>query len=285
MPELPEVETIVRTLRPKILNACITNSIIYSESPLLPISLDLHTLHGHYVTDVQRRGKLVLLKTETKEQHTSPHATLYMLAHLRMTGALLVKAPTAEPDLHSKLKLDLKAADGAELSLFFEDIRGFGQIYVCTPNKLQAWDFWQSLGPEPLEIGLSEFNDILKSQSSKRIKALLLDQHAIAGLGNIYADESLFAAHIHPMRKASSLTEDERKSLLEAIQSILKLAIEQCGTSVRNYRDANGQTGAFQNSLAVYGQAGKKCPRCGQTLEKIHVAGRGTVICPSCQPL
>lgn len=277
MPELPEVETIVRTLRPKVRGSVITGSTLLRASALAPQSLPLKKITGCRIDDVVRRGKLILFRLAPGE--ASPQ---HVIIHLRMTGALLPQMITAKPQAATRCVFDLRTPDGSERRLFFNDVRAFGQILIADDAMLAAWPFWAELGPEPLGMDNAAFAARLAGKKSA-IKAVLLDQRVLAGIGNIYADESLFRAGISPRRKACDLTPPQRRRLLSAIHQTLTLAIAQCGTSVRNYRDANGDAGAFQNFLAVYGRGGQHCLICGRILEKMRVAGRGTVFCPNCQ--
>ena len=284
MPELPEVETVARTLAPHVLGWRVESVDVRDRRCLHPLTLPLGKLEGLTFDGVRRRGKLLLLDVRGDGEDGGGGPTV-LAVHLRMTGALLPHAADdhgAEPLPGPHTRCVLTLARGEERQwLFFNDIRTFGKMLLATPDILQRWDFWRELGPEPLEIGADELARRLRGK--RAIKAVLLDQTVIAGIGNIYADESLFAAGIAPQRKADSLKPEEAARLHKALQAVLQQAIEQCGTSFRNYRDANGNAGAFQNQLLVYGQGGKPCPRCGRKLAKATVAGRGTVFCRHCQ--
>ena len=280
MPELPEVETIVRGLRAKIAQNIIIDSKLFRDECLNKNSLKLETLIGQEIIAVERRGKLIVLKCHAEN---APEPT-YCIFHLRMTGALLLKDINQNFNNHTRLAFLLENQSGQKQTLFFEDIRGFGQAFVAPASKLNTWSFWQKLGPEPLTLELPTFAKILTRFKGKAIKAMLLDQEALAGIGNIYADESLFKAKIHPKRKAGTLNAKEQEELLAAIKDNLNISIQNGGTTFRNYQDADGHKGHNQDNLLVYGRAGQKCPRCGKILEKLTVAGRGTVICSHCQP-
>ena len=282
MPELPEVETVVRTLRSSIQHSHILDVKKHHAGPtFINKSLPLKNLLDQTIYDVQRRGKLIIITLVKSE--TEPLEKLFLMVHLGMTGALLVKENDSQANTHSKFSLDLETTNKEQFKLFFDDIRGFGKVYISLEKNLDLWPFWKKLGPEPLSLNILDFKKLLAKKPHKNIKAFLLDQEMVAGLGNIYADESLFAAKISPLRKVETLKPEEEENLLKAIQEILRKSIEQCGTSFRNYRDAHGKAGAFQNYLAVYGKANTPCPNCGQKLEKITIAGRGTVICSRCQ--
>lgn len=139
----------------------------------------------------------------------------------------------------------------------------------------------EKLGPEPLEMSADEF--VRRLRGRRQVKTMLLDQTVIAGIGNIYADESLFRAGIHPAAPADRLGDERKRKLFDALQYVLRLSIRECGSSIRNYRDAEGNAGAFQNSFAVYGRAGEKCVRCGSVLKKITIGGRTSTFCEKCQ--
>lgn len=285
MPELPEVETIARTLRKPVQGAVITNAQLLRPSSLHSLSLPLESLNGYRIASVRRRGKLLLLdldSTTAKAAATPCNHDLLLAFHLRMTGRLTVQQKTTTPGAYTRCIFDLCAADGNACRLFFDDVRAFGLILAATPATLEQWPFWRQLGPEPLTLTAEEFSARLNGKKTA-IKAALLDQKVLAGIGNIYADESLFAARLDPRRPSHTLTFWQRQTLLASIKDILLLAIDQCGSSIRDYRDANGNAGAFQNSFAVYGRAGKPCQICQRPLTKIRVAGRGTVYCPHCQ--
>lgn len=308
MPELPEVETVARTLRPLVKGCRISAAELLRASSLHPLSLPLQCLVGRRLADVGRRGKLLLLSFADEiaafahhdpggkhaESTTGPAslqastqtrfcaAPLLLAIHLRMTGRLMTYLPGTPAGPHTRCIFDLRAADGSARRLFFDDTRAFGLVLAATPDILAAWDFWRELGPEPLELAEHGFKTCLAGRDAA-LKAVLLDQKAIAGIGNIYADESLFDAGLDPRRKASGLSAAERRRLLASLQKVLRDSIAQCGSSIRDYRDANGNVGAFQNSFAVYGRGGEPCKRCGRSLQKIRVAGRATVHCPHCQ--
>ncbi len=287
MPELPEVETIVRTLRPLIQGAYIDKTSLFLERTLDHGSLALESLCGMYVDDVQRRGKLVLilLKSSSVVQSADNlinNNDVYMLAvHLKMTGKLFVYPANYPPQKHTRLIVHLTDAT-QQKQLFFEDARTFGYVRIVSRASLKDWPFWQKLGIEPLE---HDAKTLAACYHGKRagIKSLLLNQQLVVGIGNIYADEALFCAGIHPQRKADTLTHGQIIKLMQAIQAVLRLSIEQCGSSIRDYRDAHGDAGSFQNNFAVYGRSGKACVTCKTPLMALRVAGRGTVVCPQCQ--
>lgn len=277
MPELPEVETIATTLYPHVQGAEVSGVRLLRASSLHPLSLPLEKLIGARITGVGRRGKLLLFHLGT----TSAAAPCLLVAHLRMTGRLLTKPAEADPEKHTRCIFALHNAAGQDRQLFFDDIRAFGQLLAATPAVLEHWAFWRDLGPEPLEIGTEEFGGRL--QGARPLKIALMDQKVVAGIGNIYADESLFQAGLLPTRPAGSLAPDESATLLAAIQAILRKSISQCGSSIRDYRDADGNMGSFQKGFQVYGRGGENCKKCGAVLQKVRLAGRSTVFCANCQ--
>lgn len=288
MPELPEVETVARTLAPHVTGCRIIGAEVLRASGVHPLSLPLETLPGLCITGVRRRGKLLLLELAPdpralpEDASAAPDTRPGLLAvHLRMTGRLLPRPAGSPPGTHTRWILDLQAPDGAEQRLFFDDTRAFGVVLAATPSLLEQWRFWRELGPEPLELDEAGFDRRLRGR--RAVKAALLDQRVVAGIGNIYADEALHRAGIDPRRPVADLGPTERRALLAALKEVLLLSIAQCGSSIRDYRDADGNAGAFQNSFAVYGRGGRPCARCGRPLAGCRVAGRATVFCPSCQ--
>ncbi len=198
--------------------------------------------------------------------------------HLKMTGRLFIHPPATPAGIHTRVVFDLEGGT----RLFFDDARKFGYVRCITRRSLALWPFWRDLGPEPLETDARGFAARLARRRG-RIKALLLDQKVVAGVGNIYADESLFRAGIRPDTQAHTLTPERLFALHGHLQDVLRESIAECGSSIRDYRDAHGDAGAFQNSFRVYGRGGQPCRHCGTTLATAQVAGRTTVFCPQCQ--
>ncbi|MBQ9453425.1 MAG: bifunctional DNA-formamidopyrimidine glycosylase/DNA-(apurinic or apyrimidinic site) lyase [Desulfovibrio sp.] len=284
MPELPEVETVVRTLRPHVQYQTVTRAVLLRTSCLHGLSLPVERLTGFCITDVHRRGKLIVFELDgTHAQDTALRAVhaMRLVVHLRMTGRLMTWPADAAPHAYTRCVFDLVGPKGAS-RLFFDDVRAFGRVLLCPEGMLSQWKYWRSLGPEPLEMTAPDFAARLTGKHAS-LKAVLLDQKAVAGVGNIYADECLFAARLHPLRTASSLSAAECARLLLCLKDVLRRSIAQCGSSIRDYRDANGNVGAFQNSFAVYGRSGQPCRHCGHLLQRLRVAGRTTVCCPCCQ--
>ncbi len=275
MPELPEVETVCRTLSPLVTGRSIvafefnwTRTLGYPD----PDRFGIGVLNIP-IASVTRRAKYILLNLASGGAIT---------VHLRMTGQLLHLAPGSNREHDPYERAGFLLDDGAALS--FSDIRKFGRISYVTANELER--FSSALGTEPLSEAFN--NDWLTRNFSTRkrqIKPLLLDQAFIAGLGNIYVDESLHIAGIHPLTPANLITQDQISRLHLAIVETLSGAISRQGTTLRNYRTGIGETGENQHHLEIYGsKAGTPCQRCGTPVERLTVGQRGTVFCPSCQP-
>jgi formamidopyrimidine-DNA glycosylase len=270
MPELPEVETIARGLRASLSGRIITGVTVRWERTIACPVLDRfkEQILGRRVRSIGRRGKYLVLELDRG----------YLLVHLKMSGRLYV-VPAGQPlEKHEHTTFDLD--DGRQLR--FRDVRKFGRVYlVDRPEQVTA-----DLGPEPLAEGLTleEFRRRLASRSG-RLKSLLLNQAFLAGLGNIYADEVLFRARLHPQRAASSLTLAEEERLYEAIRHVLHQAIADHGTTLGDggYVDARGRAGDYQERIAVYGRTGEPCLRCQTPIERLVIGGRSSHFCPTCQ--
>jgi formamidopyrimidine-DNA glycosylase len=273
MPELPEVETVARGLRAALAGRTITDvKVLWTRSVVPPDpNAFARRLTGQAITDVGRRGKWILMALSNRDT---------LLIHLRMSGRLVIESEACLDDRHLRVLFLLD--DGRWLS--FVDQRKFGRMILTDDPTVVLGD----LGPEPLseQFTPERLEKMLKSRRG-RIKPLLLDQRFLAGLGNIYTDEALWRARIHPLRPADTLTSAEVRGLHMAIQAVLTSAIAGGGTTLEDqvYRQADGQAGEFASKLAVYGRAEQPCPRCGQVIERIKVSQRGTHFCPKCQPL
>lgn len=272
MPELPEVENIRLTLERTVLGKTIKDiRIFWSASIITWKDSDFYTqVKGKKFESIDRRGKYLLV-------NLSQGWTL--IIHFRMTGRLVFYPGAKEPDKHTHVIFDLE--DG---ELHYSDIRKFGRIQLVPTKRITEVSSLAKLGPELLQEGFAfdQFGNRL-SRKKTSIKAALLDQRVVAGLGNIYVDESLFRAGILPERGTQTLKVSEIILLHDAVQEVLRQGIEAGGTSFRDYRDADGNRGSFQESLMVYGRGGLECKLCGQILEKKKIAGRATVFCTNCQ--
>jgi formamidopyrimidine-DNA glycosylase len=259
MPELPEVEIVRRSLAPRV-----TGRLIRSVELLSPLCADnkpaelRDALEGRRIVMLDRHGKHLLFKLDRG----------VLDVHLRMTGKLLTSGAVS-PYTRAVLTLD----EGAVL---FDDVRQFGRLrYLESPAQLD-------LGPDALGVSVDLFAEILKGRRG-RIKPLLLDQSAIAGIGNIYADESLRLSCIHPRAKVARLSWERVSRLYDAIQWVLVSAIDAGGSSISDYVDADGKRGTYQVLHRVYGRAGKLCEECGSTIRRIVLNQRSTHFCPRCQ--
>ena len=273
MPELPEVETIKRTLSPYLQGQRIARVTIHHPGVIAtpsPASFS-RLLTGREILGLNRRGKFLLFHL----------ADAYcLLAHLRMTGRLVLADGAAPLVPHTHVVFTL--AGGATLR--WVDTRRFGRLYLVKEEEVENTAGIGELGPEPLDPSFDApaLAAILAGRS-RPLKSVLLDQRLVAGLGNIYADEALFAAGLDPRRPAVSLNPEEIARLHRAISAVLEQGIANHGTSIRDYVDGSGRQGSNQEHLQVYGRTGQPCPRCGQPLERVRLGGRSTHFCPRCQ--
>lgn len=274
MPELPEVETVRKGLERIVVGKTIDAvTVLWPRIIELPeVPLFQAFLSGQEIIGVQRRGKFLILKLTDFD----------LVSHLRMEGKYeyFPSAQTAIQDKHTHVIFQMQ--DGSQLQ--YRDVRKFGRMALVPKNQSSKYKGIQQLGPEPLSHDFDKiaFQEALKKKTMA-IKPLLLNQKIVVGLGNIYVDESLWLASIHPERLASSLTERETSLLYESIIAVLGQAVEAGGTTIRTYANALGEAGTFQVSLQVYGQTGQPCTRCQTPIQKIKVAQRGTHFCPTCQ--
>jgi len=268
MPELPEVETIRRALQQELLGLTLRELHVKERVHLLknctPTELE-RRLKGRRLQAISRRGKYLIFDL-------GGHS---MILHLRMSGRLLF-----EPARHTRLILHF-----SKKKLYLDDARRFAMLYLANTKRLDELEPLSKLGVEPLSSGytLEVFLKLL--QTKREIKRVLLDQQSLAGLGNIYANEALFEAGIHPQRPASSLSPLEAERLFEAIPCVLQRAIAAGGTSIDSYRTPQGEPGRFQHQFRIYTRQGRPCHQCGTPIERISQGGRSSYFCPRCQPL
>lgn len=274
MPELPEVETVRRSLE-----ALVAGKTIRDVTVNLPRMIRTPDdaeqfklmLSGQTITGVGRRGKFLLIAV-------GPYT---MVSHLRMEGRYGVYQSDEPVEKHTHVIFHF--TDGADLR--YKDVRQFGTFDLLPAGDLSPIQGLRKIGPEPLE---PEFTPAVLHEGLKRrtgkIKALLLDQNLVAGIGNIYADEALFLAGIHPEYSGQNLSKEQSEKLHRAIVDVLSLSVELGGSSVKSYVNGFGKSGEFQFRLKVYGKDKTPCPNCGTEIEKIRVGGRGTHFCPACQP-
>lgn len=282
MPELPEVETIRIGLQTYLVGHIINDITINLPKQL---SGDTKAVIGARVVVVKRFGKGLVIELDNGYSIT---------AHVKMTGQLLYKEPYSEkqviagnakvsmmslPDKYTHVIFHLDK--GA--ILFYRDVRQFGWIKIVRSDLVASQPYFKMLGPEPLrDLTFEQFQAILQKRKTP-IKQLLMDQSLIAGIGNIYANDALFVARIHPKRLANGLSEEEQRNLFAAIEQVLKKGIEVGGASEWSYVDALGKSGRYQEFFQVYRKHGQPCPRCGSEIQVIRLGGRGTFFCENCQ--
>ena len=271
MPELPEVETVRRGLERLVVGKTIKQvQVRYAKMISTGVDSFVHDLPGQTIERIGRRGKYLLFYLTGG----------VLVSHLRMEGKYLFYPDAVPGRKHAHVFFEM--TDGG--TLVYEDVRKFGTMELLRKDQLEAYFVARKLGPEPTEADflLPPFAAAL-SRSKKPIKPYLLEQTLVVGLGNIYVDEALWRARIHPTRPAASLKPAEVKRLREQIIEVLQLGIEKRGSTIRTYRNALGEDGTMQDFLQVYGKTGQPCARCGSPIEKIKLGGRGTHLCPHCQ--
>ena len=272
MPELPEVETIRRRLEPLLSGRKIVRAAIVDPRLTRPVAPEevAAELTGETIAALGRRGKYLLVHFE---------GGLALVVHLRMTGSLRHRRAGAEQVAHERARLQLD--DGTELA--YRDVRRFGTWQLLAPDELDEY-LDARVGPEPLA---REFTpELLRERLAGRrapLKAALLDQRTLAGLGNIYVDEALWRAKLHPARSAGSLGKPALARLHGAIRETLETGIARQGSTLRDYALPGGESGSMQAEFRVYGRDGEPCERCGAVISKTRIAGRGTWFCPRCQ--
>jgi len=288
MPELPEVETVRRGLEKLIVGKTVKTVKADTQKSFPNAEADVKAfLLGAKITKVSRRAKVLLIDLDNAYS---------LLIHLKMTGQLVYRGETQFgaghpnesligelPDRSTRVILEF--TDGSHL--YFNDQRKFGWMKLLPAIEIPNIDFMKKVGPEPLDADFTaeQFAERFKRRSKTSIKAALLDQTVVAGVGNIYADESLWGAKLHPNRLVGSLTPAEFKTLYAELRSVMNLAIEKGGSTDKNYVNAEGKRGSYLTFARVFRREGLPCPRCGTAIIKFKATGRGTHICPYCQKL
>jgi len=275
MPELPEVETVVQGLRARLEGRRILGVSLHQ--PLIvrgDVALLRRALPKSRIERLERRGKFIIVHLE---KPTSLRARHCLIVHLGMTGQLFCCRPSLPYEKHTHVTIELET--GEQLRL--RDPRRFGRLEVIPAARLEA--YFAHLGAEPFEISLAEFAARLARRKAP-IKSLLLNQDLVRGLGNIYSDEALFAARIHPALPAGRLDVRALRRLHRAMQRVLRAAIAAEGTSFSDYVTADGRLGRFQYRLRVYGREGEPCRRCRRPIRRLVLTGRSSHYCPHCQP-
>lgn len=287
MPELPEVETVRRGLNELIIGRRVRRVEHDTPKSFPNASADVtEFLIGATVTAIRRRAKVLLIDLST--EYT-------LVIHLKMTGQLVFRAADVAfgaghpndsligelPDRSTRVTFAFE--DGSHL--YFNDQRKFGWVRLLPTIEVPNIDFMKKVGPEPLEHDFTPQEFVLRfaRRAKSPIKAALLDQTVVAGVGNIYADESLWGAKIHPLRKVATITPGEFEELYTELRDVMNVSIEKGGSTDRNYVNAEGKKGSYIDFARVFRQEGKPCPRCGTIIVKFKAAGRGTHICPNCQ--
>lgn len=269
MPELPEVQCVVNSIKNKLKNKKIKEVVRFTKTLREPLSKELDNLKNSTITGVERKGKYIIIKLDKG-------CPFYLVVHLGMTGALLFRSKDSPKEKHDHLLLELD-----DFNLVYNDVRKFGFV---TPEKSLADNkYLKKLGIEPLENNF-ESGDYLYQKSRNRnrdVKVFLLDQSIVAGIGNIYIMEALFLAGIHPQKKVKDLSFEECKALSGILVDLLKKSIEMGGSSISDYKDADNKKGAFQDTFLVYGK--KRCTICSSDIDKIKQNSRATYFCPNCQ--
>lgn len=290
MPELPEVETVRRGLQELIVGKKFVGVQVYESPKSFPNTMSdaRKFLINAQVVTVRRRAKVLLI--DLNSDYT-------LVTHLKMTGQLIYVSPqqrwgAGHPNnsfLHElpdkSTRVEFVFSDDSHL--YFNDQRKFGWVKLVPTVEVENIDFMRRVGPEPLEDAFTAQQFILRLHRRRNttIKAAILDQTVLAGVGNIYADESLWGAKIHPATRVRDVSDTQLTKLLTEIKSVMILSIEKGGSTDKNYRDAEGRKGSYLSFARVFRREGKACPRCGSVIEKLRVAGRGTHICPMCQKL
>lgn len=277
MPELPEVETVARGLRAVLVGRRIL-AVRLGKTDFMddPAALE-RDLPGNEIEAVERFGKFLLLRLASGNGSAPPEPRQSLLVHLGMTGQLVSQRADEPPRLHTHAAFLLD--DGRELR--YTDIRRFGRLAVVAESALAQ--HLGRLGADPLEVSEEEFCARLGARRAM-VKALLLDQHVLRGMGNIYADESLWRARIHPQRQGAQLRRAQLAQLRRAVREVLEAAIRLRGSSISDFVDAAGEPGDYQRRHRVYQRKGKPCFRCGGKIRRVIVAGRSSYFCPRCQP-
>ena len=273
MPELPEVETVSQGLRKRALGRCISAVEVRHPGVIIgsPVQFAAE-LEGRTIVSIRRKGKALTLELEAK--NVPPR---YLLVRLGMTGQFTVSARATPLAPHTHVLLAL----GESEELRFRDVRRFGRLRSCSLEEVQA--ALERLGPDAQEITEEHFLSAMRARRGA-IKSWLMNQQLLAGLGNIYADEALFVAGIHPLAQPGRISAPKARGLFRAVRKVLDHAVKLQGTSFRDYIDIEGRPGNYALRLRVYQRTGKTCYRCGRPIRRIVIAGRSSHFCPKCQP-
>jgi formamidopyrimidine-DNA glycosylase len=273
MPELPEVETVSQGLQRRALGRRILTVEVRHPGVIVGSPEQFAAeLEGRAIVSVQRKGKALALELSAENQPPR-----YLLVRLGMTGQFTVSARQTPLEPHTHVLLAL----GEREELRFRDVRRFGRLRCCTPEELEA--AFGRLGPDAQRVTEEQFLSALRARRGA-IKSWLMNQQLLAGLGNIYADESLFVAAIHPLAQPGRISPRKARRLFRAVRKVLERAVKLQGTSFRDYVDIEGRPGGYTPRLRVYQRTGEPCQRCGRPVRRLVVAGRSSHFCPGCQP-
>ncbi|MFA6446812.1 MAG: bifunctional DNA-formamidopyrimidine glycosylase/DNA-(apurinic or apyrimidinic site) lyase [Patescibacteria group bacterium] len=282
MPELPEVETITRRLDHELAGQTVKDILVFKTGREFPAGASFaKKLINKKLVKVYRRAKLIIWEFQSGFDRTrrtwDVGRRTNLVTHLKMTGKLVLIDKRYFPTKHDRMIFDF-----GNKRLLWSDMRTFGFMRIVSNRELVK--ILDSYGPEPLDLKSEEISKRISEFKRSKIKSALMDQKIIAGIGNIYADEALFDANINPSRPTWTLTKPELLRLARSIQKILRQSIKVQGTSFRDYVNAEGKKGGFENKLKVYGKKGLPCPVCATAIQKTTVSQRGTHFCPKCQP-
>lgn len=273
MPELPEVETIKREFARELIGRRVGSVEVRTASVLdVPPAQFIERVRGAEFDNVSRRAKYLVINLSNGYS---------LVIHLKISGQLIYVAPDRHVNGHTHILFNLD--DGRQLRL--RDVNSFASIWLLKTTDIPSFFAHRKLGPEPLnpDFSYESFRTLIRRHKGARIKSLLINQHFLAGIGNIYADEILFYARIHPTRKVADLSDEDIHKVYDGIRKILPEAISHRGTTTQFYLDLNAKKGEHQNFLKVHAKVGKPCEGCPGAVEMIEVSGRGTYLCPSCQ--
>ncbi|MEW6609469.1 MAG: bifunctional DNA-formamidopyrimidine glycosylase/DNA-(apurinic or apyrimidinic site) lyase [bacterium] len=272
MPELPEVETIVRGLQQQIIGQKIIKVSVHLPKIIKQETKEFASqLKDTQIQGISRRGKMIIITLSNN---------LSLLIHLKLSGQIVYTSPRSPMANHTHLVIELSGGN----QLRYIDLRQFGYVILTKTSILSELTQLAGLGDEPLKISLSDFKRLISTKKG-RIKSLLLNQSFLAGIGNIYADESLHLARIHPLQLASTLTQSQIKILYQSIRNVLSAAILYRGSSISNYVDSSGQEGGYQRFHRVYQREGQVCVTCQEKISRVKIGGRSSYFCPHCQKL
>jgi formamidopyrimidine-DNA glycosylase len=275
MPELPEVETVSKGLQKRALGQRVSTVEVLHPGVIVGPPVEFVSgLEGRSLVAVQRKGKALAIELASPDGEVPR----YLLVRLGMTGQFTVCPRLAPLVPHTHVRLVL--GEGRE-ELRFRDVRRFGRLRCCSPQELE--EVFGGLGPDAQQASEEQFLAARRGRQGA-VKSWLMNQQLLAGLGNIYADEALFAARVHPLTQPGRLSARKARGLYLAVRRVLARAVRLQGTSFRDYLDAEGRPGSFRERLRVYQRTGRPCPRCGRAIRRLVIAGRSSHFCPHCQP-